>query len=415
MNERKRNYDIFISYRREDGAVLAEGFAMALASQGFHVFFDKQSIEIGREFPEEISGAIEESREFIAIVSASYFGENAAGVRRICEEDDWVRKELALALQKAAKETLHIFPICVDCQPPQEEALPEDLQKMASMNFLRYDKYYDTFDKIVQTLRRGFFPDTIENALIGTIRDELKRIDIHDNEHFNVACKEVIKLIKTEHDEKALLHMISQTGLYSPENRYVAFYSLFSYYRRIQQVKKLLALVENQGMEFSHINGFFYFVMVEYYTLKFKLAESEAAEDEYLRKAVDFAKQALDVLQNNNGVIHSYCISVARALEHGIETDSGELDRAIMYVNKIISADPDYARYYSTKARLLSLKGEVREALVNIRYAQTLETPRQQDWMLRVAGYYRDECLIRLRASSSVKEADGKTWFLKEI
>ena len=78
-------------------------------------------------------------------------------------------------------------------------------------------------------------------------------------------------------------------------------------------------------------------------------------------------------------------------------------------------SNPDYARYYSTKARLLSLKGEVREALVNIRYAQTLETPRQQDWMLRVAGYYRDECLIRLRASSSVKEADGKTWFLKEI
>ena len=68
----KQKYDIFISYRREDGAEFAEGLGMVLASKGYRVFFDKNDLQVGTDFPYELSAAVRNCHEFISIVTPSY-------------------------------------------------------------------------------------------------------------------------------------------------------------------------------------------------------------------------------------------------------------------------------------------------------------------------------------------------------
>lgn len=263
------------------------------------------------------------------------------------------------------------------------------------MHFFKYDKNYDTAEKLVERLRLDFAWETLENALVGSIRKKVQNIDINDP-IFNDACKSIILMIKSPEDVKALTRIIEQSGEYDQKSRYATFYVLFSYFRRMHQVRQLLALINEYGEEFSGLNDFFLFVKVEYYTQIAKLERNNEKRKEYLINAVYYAKQSMIVAPKNNGMVHSFCLAVARAMEGQANIPDKEVQIALSAVNRIIQTNPDYARYYSTRARLLAILGKYEEALFDIQVAQTIETPLHDDWGLRVAGYYRDECKIRI-------------------
>lgn len=399
MKEKKQDFDIFISYRRSDGFAIAETFKLALANQGYNVFFDKSNLQSGKAFPKRIEDAVKQSNEFIAIVTEDYFGEiNYKGELKISDDDDWVRKELEVAI----KEGKNIFPVLVDCDIPRKDTLPASINRVLELQFKRYDKTSDTYERIINDISQEFNSETRENAIVGTIRRSVKNINVNDD-IFNEKCKDLIRYVDSS-NEKAVKHIIEEKREYDLKSRYASFYVLFSYYRRLQDVKKLLSLVDEWGIEFQNTNAFYYYVMVEYYELKAKLSESANEESYYLLEMLKYSETARDKASNNNGMVHSYCVSVAWCMEKGICVDSSKFNLAMSEIDRIISKTPDYAHYYSTKARLLALDGKFEEALMNNGRAQVLETPIHSDWQKRLANYYKEECLIKLKQMEYERE-----------
>lgn len=398
-------YDIFISYHREDGAEFAEGLANALRTQGYKVFFDKNSLDHGVTFPKMIRDAIQNAREFICIITNSYLGPDAQGRRRIEAGNDWVRKELAAALKT---HTLTMLPIIVGCQPPDRTQLPRGLKRLASINCIRYDRSFDTYVKITDRLKEHFSEQTNENALVGRISSELNQVDINDYLQFNIACKEIIHHLTDKHGERALLHILSHTKsedqyFYPTDYRYIVFYTVFSYYRRMHMALQLIELVETYAQEFSHL-AFTHYVYVEYHLTKFKLSIDRENEVYHISQALLFSKKAVAALPDNNGIIHSFCLCICYATENHVAIGLEDYHEALSSIRIIIERDLSYALYHCTLARLLAHNGNYKEALVQLRIAQTLEQPSHDDWILRISNYRKFETAILCRMYASGQE-----------
>ena len=83
--------DIFISYRRSDGAQYARLLQLELQKHGYSVFLDYEELS-GGIFERGIQEGIKSAPVFIAILSPGYLS-------RFGDEKDWVRNELELAIQ----------------------------------------------------------------------------------------------------------------------------------------------------------------------------------------------------------------------------------------------------------------------------------------------------------------------------
>ncbi len=389
--------DIFISYRRSDGFAFAEGLANALKAQGFSVFFDKKSIGGGTVFPSAIGNAMDHAREVILVITPDYFDIEKGEKARIRQPSDWARKELARALKKG---DAGIFPVLIGCELPRKEQLPNGIKRIISYNFIPYNPAFDTYDVIIGKLIPLFHVETCENAKIGVITKQLATVDVHDARQFNVACKSIIDHLENEHGRNALIHILEAerngSKIYPVHYRYIVFYTLFSYYRRMHRLLKLLELVEGQGEDFSDF-AFTQYVYMEYYQTKFKLETDPEKIPGHILSALKCAKKAVAMLPENNGVLHSFCLAVAVAGENGVEIDQADVGQAMELIDRIIGKAPDYALYYCTKARLQANLGEYESALINLKLAQNLELPVHNDWILRIADYYRQEIIIRLR------------------
>lgn len=115
---------IFISYRRKDGFYPAYLLYKELIGQNFTVFFDLKSLRTGA-FPDIIRQNIEDCTDFILIVSDSTFSQ------RIFQTDDWVHRELALAL----KLNKNVVPVFVNGAIPDD--LPEDIARIKNRQGLQ--------------------------------------------------------------------------------------------------------------------------------------------------------------------------------------------------------------------------------------------------------------------------------------
>ena len=115
---------IFISYRRKDGFYPAYLLYKELIGQNFTVFFDLKSLRTG-VFPDIIRQNIEDCTDFILIVSDSTFSQ------RIFQADDWVHRELALALRL----NKNVVPVFVNGTIPDD--LPEDIARIKNRQGLQ--------------------------------------------------------------------------------------------------------------------------------------------------------------------------------------------------------------------------------------------------------------------------------------
>ncbi|SDH26675.1 TIR domain-containing protein [Prevotella communis] len=398
----KEQKDIFISYRRKDGSVLAEAVAQILESQGFHVFFDKDSIRFGSSFPKVLEDAVKDCNELIAIVTRNYFNDkDKRGNRRIDSDVDWVRNELRLALENNKQ----IFPIYVT-RPPKVNTLPTDIKSVCDKHSIFYNRVSDTLSSIIARIKVDFSNDTKENALLGSILNRLKEVNVKDNKKFNMACKDIIKLLTTESDMESLYRILSRKEenksatqvVNNKDFRFVVLYTLLTYYRRHNMPKRLIDMVENYGNEFAEY-PFYHYVMTEYYLESAKTALTNETMVSSFLKAIEYAKSAIYHISDNNGIIHSLPFTVATALEFGVKVPEEDIHQSLTNINNVIARAPYYGgMYYSTKARLLGQLGEYEEALKYIRLAQAMETPTHNDWMLRIATYQKQEIEIMLKA-----------------
>ena len=118
--------DIFISYRREGGDVMAKYLYFLLKSEGYNVFYDFETLSSGR-FGDVLTKHIQECKDFILVLSKDIFKDKNY-------DTDWVQKEI----HEALLHNKNIIPVQMngfDFPRTEEQGnYSEDLQAIFDLN-----------------------------------------------------------------------------------------------------------------------------------------------------------------------------------------------------------------------------------------------------------------------------------------
>jgi hypothetical protein len=124
---------VFISYRRTDSDVAAGRLADDLTEilGPGRVFRDIDSLEAGEDFPRALERALDSCAVVIALIGPRWSSAvNDKGERRLDDSKDWVRLEIARALER----DIRVIPVLVSTTMPQESELPADLAPLLRRN-----------------------------------------------------------------------------------------------------------------------------------------------------------------------------------------------------------------------------------------------------------------------------------------
>lgn len=124
---------IFISYRREDASGHAGRLYDSLATRfGEDQVFMDLNMEPGIDFVDQLEEAVGSCAVLLVIIGRAWVGQrDAAGARRLDDDRDYVRSEIASALARG----IRVIPVLVgDATMPSPEQLPADLQRLARRN-----------------------------------------------------------------------------------------------------------------------------------------------------------------------------------------------------------------------------------------------------------------------------------------
>jgi TIR domain len=134
---------VFISYRRDDAAGYAGRLEEALERRLGHgsVFRDVLDIAPGEDFIQAIRARLSGANAVLVLIGPRWAGADAAGSRRIDDERDFVRMEVAAALDSGAQVVPVLLP---GADMPAEASLPAPLQALARRNAMSLgDAHWD--------------------------------------------------------------------------------------------------------------------------------------------------------------------------------------------------------------------------------------------------------------------------------
>ena len=156
---------IFLSYRR-DTLKSALNIYQAVDPEKKNVFIDQTGLGGGIRFPDRLLAEAAGCRLMIVVIGASWLGlsRDSRGIARIMQDDDWVRREVAIALAGGKA----ILPVLLDDVPmPSIDQLPTDLHDLWKWQAmpLRETSYVADLDKIVDDIRK--IPDLIGRERAG--------------------------------------------------------------------------------------------------------------------------------------------------------------------------------------------------------------------------------------------------------
>lgn len=141
---------VFISYRRIDSAPAARLLCADLrAIFGLgSVFIDTNDIRIGTDWPARIDERLQAASVLIVVIGPTWLRvADEAGRRRLDKPDDWVRNEIAQAIDKK----LVIIPFLVGgASFPSKNALPKRIAKLADQQTIKVD--YESWDNDLNPL-----------------------------------------------------------------------------------------------------------------------------------------------------------------------------------------------------------------------------------------------------------------------
>jgi len=138
--------DTFISYRREDSAGYAGRLREALerrVGQG-RIFRDVDTLQPGQDFVRAIDERVRQCRVFLAVIGREWLdARDAAGHRRIDQEEDHMRLEIATALGRG---DLLVVPVLVEgAAMPASRDLPASIRSLAFRHAISLrDETWDT-------------------------------------------------------------------------------------------------------------------------------------------------------------------------------------------------------------------------------------------------------------------------------
>jgi eukaryotic-like serine/threonine-protein kinase len=127
---------VFVSYRRSDAAAQAGRLAAELKWRfgEERVWFDTDSISGGQSFPGRIREALGRARVVLVVMGKGWL---PALRRRIDDPEDWVRQEVAAALEF---QNDAVIPVLVDgAKMPRPKALPDAVAQLAERHCMRLE------------------------------------------------------------------------------------------------------------------------------------------------------------------------------------------------------------------------------------------------------------------------------------
>lgn len=145
---KEKTYDVFISYRRQGGAVKAELTKDELAKRGFResrMFMDTRSLSSGN-YMDIILKAVEQSRNMVVIITKDC-------LKGLTENSPWAQ-EIAYAIAQGKT----IVPVYFDgITEIDREVLPESIKRLSFENAVIYvHQYADaSFDRLAERLSKA--------------------------------------------------------------------------------------------------------------------------------------------------------------------------------------------------------------------------------------------------------------------
>ncbi len=134
-----RNYDVFISYRRDTDAQTARLIRAELQRRRFRVFLDVDDLRPGH-FDEALLDRIEEAPSFLVILSKG-------SLDRCASPDDWLRREIVWALTKRKT----VIPVMMPgFSFPAKEEFPGELLPIRLHHGVKYS--HDFFDAMMEKI-----------------------------------------------------------------------------------------------------------------------------------------------------------------------------------------------------------------------------------------------------------------------
>ena len=146
---------IAISYRREDSTGITGRIYDRLQGEFGkpNVFMDFDSIPYGVDFREHIAQTLDRAKVVLVIIGPEWVGQKSRKLRRIDDPGDFVRIEVATALQRH----IPIIPVLVNnAKMPTAEALPTDIAELAFRNGLLLDSgidFHHHTDRLIAGIR----------------------------------------------------------------------------------------------------------------------------------------------------------------------------------------------------------------------------------------------------------------------
>ncbi|MFY9222914.1 MAG: 4a-hydroxytetrahydrobiopterin dehydratase [Blastocatellia bacterium] len=147
---------VFISYRKDDAGSDAVAISNFLRQElgEKSVFIDIMSVQAGAIWPKELQVSVKLSETVLVIIGPDWLraGSDEWGRRRIDQKDDWVCKEIALALS----ENKRVIPVLVrNASIPPREALPKPIKALQERQAIEIRRDY--WDHDVKLLLAQFW------------------------------------------------------------------------------------------------------------------------------------------------------------------------------------------------------------------------------------------------------------------
>jgi len=129
---------VFISYRRDDGAGYARAVAAELSNRfgPGRVFMDVDDIAAGQGFADVIQRAVAGASVLLVLMGRRWRGERPGAGARLNDPGDFVRLEVAAGLRRG----LRVIPVLLDgATMPSAAELPNDIRSLTGLQALELD------------------------------------------------------------------------------------------------------------------------------------------------------------------------------------------------------------------------------------------------------------------------------------
>jgi hypothetical protein len=157
---------VFVNYRRSDAGWPADLLADRLkdAFGNNRVFIDVRNLQAGDDFPKELTRQLRRAAVLLVLIGKQWLiAHDRFGRRRLDLKNDWVRREIRLALNN---KSCKVIPVLLDDAdlPDEDEAVPTDIRAFLARQRIRVRQTHSDHDIgiLINTIEREGFHRSVD-------------------------------------------------------------------------------------------------------------------------------------------------------------------------------------------------------------------------------------------------------------